>query len=145
MAKHYAANENVIGWQIDNELGGEEFICCCDLCESAFREWLRKKYGTVEELNRCWGGKFFSLEFTNWSEINVPYGHNTKFFNPSFKKDYLLFYSDSMRDYLYLQVDCLKKHTPAHIPITTTPSPYPPSKPKLILDSNIQLNLKLRR
>jgi len=119
MAKHYAENDNVIGWQIDNEFGGEEFICCCDNCENAFQKWLKSKYKTVGELNKCWGGIFFSFEFTDWSEVNVPHGHNTKFLNPSFKKDYLLFCSDSMRDYIRLQFEALRKYIPTKTPVTT--------------------------
>uniref|UniRef100_UPI000592C48A beta-galactosidase n=1 Tax=Gorillibacterium massiliense TaxID=1280390 RepID=UPI000592C48A len=100
MAEHYRDHPAVIGWQIDNELGGEEFVCHCDTCKIRFQKWLRHKYGSLTELNRRWGGVFFSLEFQNWSEIPVPLSHNLKFFNPTFRKDYLLFYSDSMKDFL---------------------------------------------
>jgi beta-galactosidase len=118
MAEHYAANPNIIAWQIDNELGGEEFICYCPYCKVAFQEWARNKYKTVEELNRRWGGTFFSLEFINWSEVPLPIGHNVNFFNPTMKKDYLHFYSDSMRDFLLSQYRILKQQV-GDIPVTT--------------------------
>ncbi|WP_256759750.1 beta-galactosidase [Cohnella sp. WQ 127256] len=118
MAEHYAGHPNIIGWQIDNELGGEEFICYCHKCRLAFQSWLKGKYGTIGELNHRWGGTFFSFEFRDWSEIPVPRGHQTRYFNPSFRQDYLRFASDSMMHYLYHNNAILKKHFP-HLPITT--------------------------
>lgn len=118
MAEHYSKNKSIIGWQIDNELGGEEFICCCESCKLAFRLWLKSKYESLQELNNRWGGTFFSLEFTDWDQIPVPMGHNVRFYNPSFKKDYLQFYSDSMKDFLYFQEDILKEYI-KNVPITT--------------------------
>lgn len=40
MAEHFAHNENVIGWQTDNELGGPN--CYCDTCKLAWQEWLKE-------------------------------------------------------------------------------------------------------
>lgn len=119
MAQHYASNPHIIGWQIDNELGGEEFICYCACCRSAFRQWLEAQYGSVAELNRRWGGVFFSLEFTDWQEIPLPMGHNVTFFNPSMKLDYQRFASDSMRDFLLAQYRILKRYIPEELPVTT--------------------------
>ena len=36
----------VIAWHISNEYGGE---CHCPLCQEAFRGWVKKKYGTLEQ------------------------------------------------------------------------------------------------
>jgi beta-galactosidase GanA len=63
MAAHYEGCPDIIGWQIDNELDGEEFICYCAYCRTAFQKWLAAKYGDISDLNRWWGGAFFSLEF----------------------------------------------------------------------------------
>ena len=119
MAEHYAGNPHIVGWQIDNELGGEEFICYCGYCNNAFRRWLADKYGTVAELNRRWGGIFFSLEFAEWQEIPLPMGHNVEFFNPSMKLDYLRFASDSMKDFLLAQYRILKRYVGDALPVTT--------------------------
>jgi beta-galactosidase len=118
MAKHYAGHPAIMGWQIDNEPGGEDFVCHCGVCRIVFQDWLKSKYGTLAELNRRWGGAFFSFEFTDWSEIPVPLGHNVRFFNPGFRKDYLLFYSDSMERFLLSQADILRAHIRG-VPITT--------------------------
>jgi beta-galactosidase len=70
MAEHFARRPNVIGWQIDNEFGGEE--CFCPSCLSRFQLWLQKKYGTLDELNRAWGNHFWGLKFTAWDQITIP-------------------------------------------------------------------------
>ncbi len=70
MAEHFAKTPNVIGWQIDNEFGGEE--CHCGSCLAEFQGWLRTKYTTLDELNRAWGNHFWGLKFTTWGEITIP-------------------------------------------------------------------------
>jgi beta-galactosidase len=70
MAEHFADNPVVIGWQTDNEFGGTD--CRCVRCRSEFQDWLRNKYGTLDELNRAWGNHFWGLEFTTWGEITIP-------------------------------------------------------------------------
>ena len=44
----------------------------CELCQSAFREWLKEKYGTLEELNQAWWGRFWSHVYTDWEQIHSP-------------------------------------------------------------------------
>lgn len=70
MAEHFAGAPNVIGWQTDNEFGGGE--CHCQTCLNEFQDWLKKKYGTLEALNRAWGNHFWGLNFTTWGEITFP-------------------------------------------------------------------------
>jgi beta-galactosidase len=70
MAEHFAKTPNVIGWQIDNEFGGEE--CHCGSCLAEFQDWLRTRYGSLDELNRAWGNHFWGLKFTTWGEITIP-------------------------------------------------------------------------
>jgi beta-galactosidase len=70
MAEHFAMAPNVIGWQTDNEFGGGE--CRCPSCLAEFQEWLRKKYGKLNALNRAWGNHFWGLDFTTWGEITFP-------------------------------------------------------------------------
>ena len=69
MAEHYADHPAIIGWQIDNEFGDR---CYCSVCEVAFRNWLRKRYGSLDELNQKWGTIFWSHVYNDWDEIPVP-------------------------------------------------------------------------
>ena len=57
LAERYAHHPAVIMWHISNEFGGD---CRCPLCQQAFRDWLKDKYGTLENLNKCWWTSFWS-------------------------------------------------------------------------------------
>jgi beta-galactosidase len=70
MAEHYRDNPNVIGWQTDNEFGGTD--CRCHRCRASFQDWLRRKYGSLDELNRAWGTHFWGLKVQTWGEITIP-------------------------------------------------------------------------
>lgn len=69
LAKHYANHPAVILWHISNEFGGE---CHCELCQAAFREWVQKKYGTLDKLNHAWWANFWSHTYTDWSQVHSP-------------------------------------------------------------------------
>src|SRR5207253_2015896 len=57
MARRYGNHEGIVAWQLDNEPGNHDSArCWCDLCEGAFQGWLEQRYGSVERLNRAWGG-----------------------------------------------------------------------------------------
>ena len=69
LAEHYANHPAVILWHISNEFGGE---CHCELCQAAFREWIQKKYGTLDKLNHAWWANFWSHTYTDWSQVHSP-------------------------------------------------------------------------
>ena len=70
MGEHFAGATNVIGWQTDNEFGGP--VCHCTSCRAEFQQWLRRKYGTLPELNRAWGTHFWGHRYGDWAEIPIP-------------------------------------------------------------------------
>jgi len=113
MAEHYKDNENVVGWQIDNEFGGdrEKGLCYCKQCARSFRKWLRNKYETIDKLNQEWGTVFWSQIYTEWDEIPVPRELETAH-NPSLLLDYRRFISDSYITYQKLQLDILRRICP---------------------------------
>lgn len=69
LAERFSRHPGVILWHISNEYGGE---CYCPLCQEAFREWLKEKYGTLEALNHAWWAHFWSHTYTDWSQIHAP-------------------------------------------------------------------------
>lgn len=114
MAKHFAENENVIGWQPDNELGNsQEALCRCASCEKHFQNWLKQKYETVENLNESWGTGFWSQSLNNFEQVTTPkLTPNTV--NPSKLLDWKCFCSDLIVDFLQLQIDILRENCPKH-------------------------------
>ena len=70
LAERYANNPAVIMWHISNELSGQ---CYCDKCQSAFREWLKKKYNNdLDALNDAWYTIFWSQKYSDWEQIEAP-------------------------------------------------------------------------
>ena len=74
MAKEFGKDENIIGWQIDNELstmlGG--FGCACPDCTADFRRYLRERYGDIKTLNDAWHNYTWSLAYSDFDEIDPP-------------------------------------------------------------------------
>jgi beta-galactosidase len=66
LSERYGKHPAVVLWHLSNEYNGE---CFCDLCFSAFREWLQKRYGTIDALNRAYWSAFWSHQFGDWQEI----------------------------------------------------------------------------
>jgi len=114
MAQHYAAHPSVLGWQTDNELTGNR--CYCDVCAARFREWLERKYGSLDALNRAWGTPFWSQEYTAWTQVPLPWQTTCgpMAHNPSLLLDYRRFASDITVEFQHEQVEILREHCPEH-------------------------------
>lgn len=109
MAKHYSNNPAVIGWQIDNELRGTK--CYCNHCNEKFREWLKEKYGSLENLNNEWGTCFWSQIYNRWEEVTLP-SNDQLTVSVSQILDHNRFASDSAIAHLNRQVDIIRKYAP---------------------------------
>ena len=120
LAKRYKDYENIVAWHISNEFGGE---CYCENCEKAFQEWLKKKYGTIEEMNRSFNSSFWGHTFYDWDEVVLPnllsehFEENRTMFQ-GISLDYRRFNSDSMLECFQLEYDAIRREMP-DIPITT--------------------------
>ena len=111
MLKAFCDCKNVIGWQIDNELNCHRKESYSEADDIAFRKWLENKYGTVENLNKAWGTRFWSLEFDDFSRVECPRKTPTHM-NPSLKTDYYMFLSDAAINYAYIQTEIIRKYMP---------------------------------
>ncbi|WP_429393155.1 beta-galactosidase [Robbsia andropogonis] len=109
LAAHYGGNRNVIGWQTDNEMIGNESHS--DGAAHDFRHWLKNKYGDLQTLNREWGTVVWSGEYTDWTQVTTPLG-GSPYLNPSFLLDYHRFCSDSVADFNRFQASIIRKHCP---------------------------------
>ncbi|MGQ9630228.1 MAG: beta-galactosidase [bacterium] len=115
LAERYGKHPAVLLWHLSNEYGGE---CHCDLCQEAFRSWLKRKYeGDLDRLNRAWWTAFWSHTYTDWSQIQSPaphgetrvHGHNL---------DWRRFVTDQTVDFMRAEIAPLKEVAP-DLPVTT--------------------------
>jgi beta-galactosidase len=111
LARHYRDNTNIIGWQIDNELNNENPEDFSEGSRRAFRAWLRKKYGTLDELNARWGTLVWSQIYSDWNQIDLPFP-TPAFHNPGLMLDFKRFISASATGYLNDQVETLRRYRP---------------------------------
>lgn len=112
MAHHCADHPAVVGWQIDNELGGTD--CRCDECRKNFQEWLHRKYGNLATLNSAWGNHFWGLQISQWDEIPIPDDREGEWAisNPSASLDWMRFTSQLNVDFLKAQTDIIRAVCP---------------------------------
>ena len=117
MTKHYADNKEVIGWQIDNEL--EANNCCCEYCAEKFRDWLKNKYKTLENINKKHGNVVWSGEYTSWKQVTPPLGGSLHL-NPSYLQDFNRYASNSMVEYIKFQAEIIRINSPNKFITTNT-------------------------
>jgi len=118
MARAFMDAPGVIGWQIDNELTlSSSPRCYCNYCRAGFQEWLRTKYGSLDNLNRTWGTVFWSQAYTDFSQIPVPLPSGGDP-NPGLALDYNRYQSYANTSFLEEQLAVLRKTCPRHF-VTT--------------------------
>ena len=92
-ARAIARKMAVIAWQLDNEFNCHMDVSYAPSDTVAFRRWLKAKYKTLDRLNDAWGTKFWSQQYTDWEQIDLPHPTAT-YLNPSVLLDETRFISD---------------------------------------------------
>ncbi|WP_433308457.1 beta-galactosidase [Micromonospora sp. CA-269861] len=121
VARRYADTPAVLAWHVGNEYGG---ACYCALCAAGFRNWLRHRYGTLDELNEAWYTTFWSHTFTHWDEIEPPSALTEHWRGPDHTAfqgitlDYLRFTSDAMLTNFRDEKAAIRESSPT-LPVTT--------------------------
>ncbi len=115
LAERYKDHPAVKMWHISNEYCGE---CHCELCQEAFRKWLKKEYhNDLNELNFKWWNGFWSHQITDWSQINSPKFRGENHVS-AMKLAWRRFVSESHISFFENEIAPLREITP-DIPITT--------------------------
>jgi beta-galactosidase len=108
MAKRYGSHPSVIGWQIDNEYG-HSFDQSPDT-HIAFRQWLKRKYETIDNLNRAWGNQFWNQYYTSFDEILLPPAREPGYSNQHPCLDASRFWSWAWANFNRVQAEELKPY-----------------------------------
>ena len=115
LAERYKDHPALIMWHVSNEFSGD---CHCDLCQAAFRTWLKNKYNnSLDQLNHAWWATFWSHTYTSWEQIESPssIGENQLH---GLTLDWKRFVTDQTVDFYRNEIKPLKAITP-NIAVTT--------------------------
>jgi len=118
IADRYSGHPAVVMWHVHNEYGNHNWSCYCDVSAAAFRRWLQRRYGNIDELNQAWGTSFWSQHYYSWEEILPPRTPAYKTYaNPTQLLDYSRFSSDELLDCFRAEADVLRRRST--LPVTT--------------------------
>jgi beta-galactosidase len=118
VAKRYAKDTRVWGWQIGNEphiQGGEDYSPSAEL---AFRAWVKRKYGTIGKVNQAWGAAFWSFTLNDFDQIRIPSS------NPHAALDFQIYTSEEIARDLIDQARIVRQHSDGTQWITTNYAYY---------------------
>ena len=96
----------VIGYQLDNET--KPYDTCSARAQALFKKYLRRKFRTVDRLNREFGFAYWSNALGSWDDlpdvrgtINASYGAEYQAFQRSLVTDFLLWQRSLVEEYLH--------------------------------------------
>ena len=114
----YADSDTLWGYDVWNEVFFEpigyqgfedKFFCYCDGSKAKFIEWLKNRYGTIEELNKAWYRRYAS-----WDQVYPPRYIGSY---PDWL-DWLKFRIENQRDFMRWRINTLRSVDPNH-PLTS--------------------------
>ena len=116
LVDRYADHPALELWHVNNEYGCHISHCYCEVSAAAFRDWLRARYGTVDELNRVWGTAFWSQHYDSFDEVSPPRAAPT-FRNPTQLLDFDRFSSDELLACYRAELAIIRERS--EVPVTT--------------------------
>ena len=106
LARHYGNDPRIMGWQVDNE--PRIFFDYNPDAQQRFRDWLKKKYQSIDALNTTWGTLFWSNTYSDFSQINIPL-HSQWGMNLNQRLDHYRFAASETASFLDEQADKIKE------------------------------------
>jgi beta-galactosidase len=102
--EHYKNNPAVIGYQIDNETssGG----AANPDVQTGFAGYLKKKFKTVDEMNKVWGLNYWGQRLNNWTELPPRDG----IINPGWKLEWERYSQWLTTDFLAWQAGIVNEY-----------------------------------
>ena len=123
MAKEFGGDENIVGWQIDNEIIPLQMDtgCTCPDCVRDWHNYLKERYGTVENLNYAWGNYVWSIHYSSFDEVDA-YTKDT-WLSPVHKAVWTEYKSRAYVEFTRIQAEIIRKYSKAPIGTDMMPTP----------------------
>ena len=112
MAKRFGHSPWVVGWQIDNEYDEESYD---PETKAQFQQWLKARYGTLDNLNARWTTFYWSETISDWSQIPIQ----IRYGNPGLLLSWKRFVSDTWRSYQKAQLEVIRANSDPQKFVTT--------------------------
>jgi beta-galactosidase len=107
-----AGHPALAAWQTDNEYGCHNTTYSySEAALSGFRDWLQNRYGSIEALNTAWGNVFWSMEYNDFDQVELPMFTVTEA-NPGALLDFRRYSSDQVVAFNTIQFDLMKAARP---------------------------------
>ncbi len=106
IAQRYAKHPGVVGWQIDNETGA--YDTAGPSVQAGFKEWLKRKFGTVAAMNAAWGLVYWGQLLDTWDELPPRDGIR----NPGWKLEWERYQRSLVTDFLRWQAGLVREYAP---------------------------------
>ena len=112
-AEALGKHEAVVGWQTDNEIGNHSsWQSFTPSARHQFQIWLKERYqNNINELNEAWFTCFWSMQFRDFDEIDLPVATWTAP-NPHLEMDFRRFMTVLNRTFQKEQIDIIRQHSP---------------------------------
>ncbi len=118
MAKALGDHSQLIAWQIDNSIGGNDTeLSYNDATREEWHLWLGAKYKTVEKLNELLGLRFWGQTVTSFDQVPMPM-RAPSVHNPALLLDWNRFSSDTMVQFVRMQAEILREHCSQPVTVT---------------------------
>jgi beta-galactosidase len=128
VARHADKSPAFYGWDLWSEPAAlnwarvgykaEPMFCYCPASIERFRQWLQKKYGTLDKLNVAW-----HRTFTDWKQVEPP-RFGTILTYTDFM-DWRVYYGYKLAEDLKMRNDAVRSVDPAHVTTSHAPNPSP--------------------
>lgn len=116
LAQRYGQNPHVMGWQLDNEPKvSSDFNT---EAQERFRVWVKKKYQTIEAVNKAWGTSFWGQVYSDFSQIEIPQASQL-FMNNHQVLDHKRFTAEETASFLDEQAETIRRNVSPKQWITT--------------------------
>lgn len=120
IAKHYGNDKRIWGWQINNEPSHYGVDDYSEQVRVRFGQWLKKKYSSLDTMNKAWGNSFWSQTIDNWENVFIPNPTTSNNgLNPHGWLDFKRFSAAECADFVKLEADILRRYARKEQFVTT--------------------------